>query len=62
MYHPGDYVYPTNLPRRFLCRIAAVERVDGPAGSAQILRLMPLEGPWPEGALLVRADSWVRPA
>jgi hypothetical protein len=62
MYRLGDYVYPSDLPRRFLCRVAAAEDFDVPAGTSQILRLEPLEGPWPHGTLLVRLDKAVRAA
>jgi hypothetical protein len=62
MYRLGDYVYPSDLPRRFLCRVAAAEQFDVPAGTSQILRLEPLEGPWPHGTLLVRLDKAVRAA
>jgi hypothetical protein len=62
MYRLGDYVYPSDLPRRFLCRVAAAEDFDVPAGTSQILRLEPLEGPWPQGTLLVRLDKAVKAA
>jgi hypothetical protein len=62
MYRLGDYVYPSDLPRPFLCRVAAAESFVVPAGTSQILRLEPLEGPWPQGTLLVRLDKAVRAA
>lgn len=62
MYHTGDFVYPTDLPRRFLCRVTEEESFRVQTGTAQILKLAPLEGPWPEGTLLVRPDVWVRSA
>jgi len=62
MYHTGDFVYPTDLPRRFLCRVTEEESFPVETGTAQILKLAPLEGPWPEGTLLVRPDVWVRAA
>lgn len=62
MFHTGDFVYPTDLPRRFLCRVTEEESFRVESGTAQILKLAPLEGPWPEGTLLVRPDVWVRPA
>jgi hypothetical protein len=62
MYHTGDFVYPTDLPRRFLCRVTEEESFRVETGTAQILKLAPLEGPWPEGTLLVRPDVWVRAA
>ena len=62
MYHTGDFVYPTDLPRRFLCRVTEEESFRVQTGTSQILKLAPLEGPWPEGTLLVRPDVWVRSA
>ena len=62
MYRLGDYVYPSDLPRRFLCRVAGAENFNVPAGTSQILRLEPLEGPWPQGTLLVRLDKAVKAA
>jgi len=62
MYHTGDFVYPTDLPRRFLCRVTEEESFRVETGTAQILKLAPLEGPWPDGTLLVRPDVWVRAA
>lgn len=62
MYQIGDYVYPADLPRRFVCRVAEVESFDVPAGTSQILELAPLEGPWPAGTLLIRPARSVRPA
>ena len=59
MYQPGDCVYPTDLPRRFLCRVAGAETFCTGAGPSQILRLQPLEGPWPDGTLLIRLDGAV---
>lgn len=61
-YHPGDCVYPADLPRRFLCRVAQAERVRIHAGSFQILTLEPLEGPWRPGTVLVREEGTVRAA
>jgi hypothetical protein len=62
MYHTGDFVYPTDLPRRFLCRVTEEESFRVQTGTAQILKLAPLEGPWPEGTVLVRPDVCVRAA
>jgi len=59
MYQPGDCVYPADLPRRFLCRVAGAENFSTGAGISQILRLQPLEGPWPEGTILIRLDGTV---
>ena len=65
MYQPGDYVYPVDLPRRCLCRVASAESARTDDGAFQILTLEPLEGPWrawPEAHLLVRLDQDVSPA
>jgi hypothetical protein len=59
MYEPGDYVCPSDLPRRFLCRVEQVESVGD--GFSQILKLEPLEGPWPGGTRLIRLDGAVAP-
>ena len=63
MYKPGDYVCPSDLPRRVLCRVATAESVTGPSGNFQILELKPLEGSWwrPD-TCLVRLDEAVVPA
>jgi hypothetical protein len=53
-YQPGDYVYPTDLPRRFPCCVEHVELQAIPSGSTQILHLVPLAGPWPQGTVLIR--------
>lgn len=65
MYRPGDYVYPADLPRPWLCRVAATDSAQTGAGTFQILTLEPLEGPWrswPETRVVVRLDDSVRPA
>jgi hypothetical protein len=65
MYRAGDYVYPVNLPRRTLCRIAEAESGRSSASAFQILTLEPLEGPWrdwQDTRHLVRFDDEVRPA
>jgi hypothetical protein len=64
MYRAGDYVYPADLPRPVLCRVAAVELAMTPTGRFQILTLQPLDGPWRDepGTQLVRFDESVRPA
>ena len=59
MYQPGDCVYPADLPRRFLCRVAGAENFSTGAGISQILRLQPLEGPWPAETILIRLDCAV---
>ena len=62
LYQPGDYVCPSDLPRRFLCRVEQVESITVADGCSQILKLAPLEGPWPAGTCLIRLDSTVTPA
>ena len=63
-YRAGDYVYPANLPRRVLCRVACAEHQTTPTGVFQILTLEPLEGPWqtwPEVDRIIRLDADVSP-
>ena len=64
MYRAGDYVYPADLPRRVLCRVATADSAVTAAGAFQILTLEPLEVPWQSrlGDRLVRLDEAVRPA
>jgi hypothetical protein len=62
IYQPGDYVCPSDLPRRFLCRVEQVESINLGNGLSQILQLEPLEGPWPAGTSLIRLDDAVTPA
>ena len=62
MYQPGDYVYPTDLPRRVLCRVTQAESLNPPGEGFQILKLTPLEGTWEAGTQLVRFAEVVRPA
>ena len=62
-FRAGDYVYPADLPRRLLCRVARAERGETRTGAFQILTLEPLEKPWsdwPEAPLIVRLDADVR--
>ena len=61
MYRPGNYVYPTDLPRQLLCRVVAADTRPTTTGTFQILELMPLEGPWRSGTHLVRLDNAVVP-
>ena len=61
MYEPGDYVCPSDLPRRFLCRVEQVESMKVGDGFSQILKLEPLEGPWAGGTRLIRLDDAVAP-
>ena len=60
-YHEGDVVYPADLPRRFPCRVVQAERLCMENGSTQVLRLVPLTGPWPDGTVLVRLCEAVQP-
>ena len=63
-YQAGDYVYPANLPRRVLCRVACAEPATTPTGAFQILTLEPLDGPWrtwPEVDRIIRLDADVLP-
>jgi hypothetical protein len=62
IYQPGDYVYPLDLPRAYLCRVRRAESLGVRAGRSQMLRLQPLEGPWAPGTELVRLDDGVLPA
>ena len=64
-YRPGDYVYPADMPKRVLCRVARTEDAKTPSGELQILTLEPLEGPWRTlagTADVVRVGDDVRPA
>jgi len=62
IYQSGDYVYPADLPRALLCRVSRTENVGTGKAMSQILKLEPLEGPWPAGTMLVRLDDYVVPA
>ena len=60
-YETGDLVYPTDLPRRLLCRIVDLEDIRIRGNQHQILKLHPVEGqPWHLGTSLVRWDEGVR--
>ena len=61
LYEPGDYVCPSDLPRRFLCRVEQAESFEVGDGLSQILKLEPLEGPWPAGTYLIRLNGAVTP-
>ena len=61
-YGPGDWVYPSDLPRRFLCRVTDAEQIRITGGLFEVLALEPFEGPWPPGTRLVREATAVRPA
>jgi len=62
LYEVGDHVCPSDLPRRFLCRVEQAASFEVRDGLAQILKLEPLEGPWPAGTRLVRLSGAVIPA
>jgi hypothetical protein len=62
MFQPGDYVHPTDLPLRLLCRVAQAESLNPGGEGFQVLNLTPLEGPWKAGVQLVRFAEGVRPA
>src|SRR3989442_7046065 len=61
LYQPGDYVYPADLPRPIVCRVEDVESLRVGREVSQVLKLEPLEGPWPAGTLLIRLDAAVVP-
>ena len=61
MYQPGDYVCPADLPRPILCRVRDVESLRAGHEVSQVLKLEPLEGPWPSGTVLIRLDGAVVP-
>ena len=57
MYRAGDYVYPNDLPRRWLCRVTKAESAEACGREFQILTLEPLEGPWrasPDTRVIIR--------
>jgi hypothetical protein len=56
-YRCGDHVYPLDLPQKYLCRVVGTEDWKVHGRDTQVLKLQPLEGPWPKGTLLVRADK-----
>jgi hypothetical protein len=58
-YRLGDYACPADLPKRFVCRVTGVERIEVGPEACQILKLEPLEGPWPKGTSLVRLSDYV---
>ena len=61
LYQPGDYVYPADLPRPIVCRVQDVESLSVGRDVSQVLKLEPLDGPWPSGTLLIRLDAAVVP-
>ncbi len=61
LYQPGDYVCPADVPRPIICRVEDVESLRVGREVSQVLKLEPLEGPWPAGTLLIRLDATVVP-
>jgi hypothetical protein len=61
-YRRGDLVYPKGLPRPILCQVSEAEALGVSPADEQILKLIPLEGPWPHGTFLIRLDAEVRRA
>lgn len=59
MYDRGDYVFLTDLPRPFLCRVLDAETFRVGPTRSQMLKLAPLEGPWPPDTMLIRLDHCV---
>lgn len=65
MFRTGDYVFPVDLPRRLLCRVAETDTGQTTSGVFQILTLEPLQGPWREERTrdpVIRFDQDVRRA
>src|SRR5438034_11699784 len=61
LYQTGDYVCPADLARPIICRVEDVESLRVGREVSQVLKLEPLEGPWPAGTLLIRLDAAVVP-
>src|SRR5438034_11225055 len=61
LYQTGDYVCPADLARPIICRVEDVESLRVGREVSQVLKLEPLEGPWPAGTLLIRLDATVVP-
>ena len=61
MYDRGDHVLLTDLPRPFLCRVLDAETFNVGPNRSQMLKLAPLEGPWPSDTMLIRLDHCVTP-
>ena len=59
LLNSGDLVFPSDLPRRFLCRVEEVDTIGLEGGPFQIMTLAPLEGPWTPGTRLVRTNQSV---
>jgi hypothetical protein len=58
---PGDHVCPSDVPRRFPCRVEQAESFKVRDGLAQILKLEPLGTPWQAGTHPIRLDGAVIP-
>jgi hypothetical protein len=61
-YRRGDLVQLKGLPRPILCEVSEAEPLGAALAGEQILKLVPLEGPWPHGTFLIRLDNEVRRA
>ena len=61
MFQPGDYVYPTDLPLRPLCRVTHAESLNPGGEGFQVLKLTPLRGSWIAGTQFIRFADGVRP-
>lgn len=60
MYDRGDYVFLADLPRPLLCLVLDAKTLAVGAGRSQMLKLAPLEGPWPPDTTLIRLDHCVK--
>ena len=61
MYERGDYVRLVDTPIPVRCRVIEAETFRVGGGRSQILKLAPLDGPWPADTMLVRLDHCVTP-
>ena len=59
LLNSGDLVFPSDLPRRFLCRVEDIDTIGLESGPFQIMTLAPLEGPWTPSTRLVRTNQTV---
>ena len=62
MYQPGECVLLTDVPIPVRCRVIDAETFTAGTRQAQLLKLAPLEGPWPFDTTLIRPDHAVKPA
>jgi hypothetical protein len=62
MYEAGECVLVTDVPIPVRCRVIDAETFDAGTRRSQILKLAPLEGPWPFDTTLIRLDYAVKPA